>query len=151
MTNRIDIFEDMPLIYPAQSKLQFFCRNAVCEFVLRQGGVPLHPFKMFGYFLDDRVERDLIRRANNSVVGRADQIWVFGSEIADGVLLEISLAYETGRPVRFFTIATRSEEIVPLDVDSLSFENELVDAANGDIAALRHVAAGARTFQSVVK
>lgn len=105
---------------------------------------------MFDYFLGDRVARDLIRRANNSVVARADEIWIFGEEIADGVLVEISHAHENGRPVRFFSIATRASEITELDVSQLVFEQELVDLVNGDIQGLRKVVKGSIRFQDLI-
>jgi len=45
---------ELPIIFTAQSKLQFFCRDAICEFVFNQGAVPLNPFRLYGYFLADR-------------------------------------------------------------------------------------------------
>lgn len=150
MNKQVNIFEGVPLVYPAQSKLYFYCRDAVSEFVLRNGAAPLHPFRMFDYFLGDRVDRDLIRRANNTVVSRADEVWVFGTELADGVLLEVSHAHETGRPVKFFTIATRADEMRHASIEELTFEAELLEAAKGDIEALRDVVSGKRTFASVV-
>lgn len=145
-----DIFGAVPLVYPAQSKHYFFCRDAVCEFVLREGAAPLHPFRMFDYFLGDRVDRDLIRRANNNVVMRVDEVWVFGEELADGVLVEVSLAHERGKPVRFFTIAARAGEIKPVAIEALRFEEELMEAANHDEVGLREVAAGTRRFADIV-
>ncbi len=151
MSDDFDIFQAIPLVYPAQSKLYFFCRDAVCEFVLRNGAVPLHPFRMFDYFLGDRLDRDYVRRANNSVVSRADEIWVFGTELADGVLVEIAHARQHGRPVRFFSIATRSSEIVEVSIDDLTFEEELLATAQNDVPGLREVVRGTRTFHSVVR
>lgn len=132
----MNIIERRPLIYTAHSKLAFYCRDAICEYVLRQGGVPLNPFRMFEYFLNDRVERDLVRRANNTIVQSADETWVFGTKIANGVLFEIELAQDHGKAVRFFTIATRAEEIVPASPKDLSFEQELIDEYEGDCNAL---------------
>jgi hypothetical protein len=42
--------------------------------VLEKGMVPLNPFMLFDYFLLDRIDRDLVRNANNSIVVRSDQI-----------------------------------------------------------------------------
>jgi hypothetical protein len=150
VADELNIFEAVPLVYPAQSKLFFYCRDAVSEFVLRSGAAPLHPFRMFDYFLGDRVDRDLVRRANNSVVARADEIWVFGTEIADGVLVEIALARSTNRPVKFFTIATRAAEMVEVAESQLTFEQELVEAARGDLESLRKVVSGALPLHAIL-
>jgi hypothetical protein len=132
----VDVTERRPLVYTAHSKLAFFCRDVICEYVLRQGAVPLNPFRMFEYFLGDRVNRDLVRRANNTVVQAADETWVFGTEIANGVLFEIGLARKHSKPVRFFTVGTRIDEIVPVAIEDLSFEQELVEEFGGDRQAL---------------
>lgn len=145
----MDIFNPIPLVYPAQSKLHFYCRDAVCEFVLRNDAVPLHPFRLFDYFLGDRVDRNTIRRANNSLVARADELWVFGNEIADGVLVEISHAHNSHKPVRFYTIATRANEITELPIEEISFEKELLEKANENVRGLRDVLKGNLDFQEV--
>lgn len=132
----MNITERRPLIYTAHSKLSFFCRDVICEFVLTHGGVPLNPFRMFEYFLGDRIERDLVRRANNTVVQAADETWVFGTEIANGVLFEIDLARQYGKTVKFFTLGTRINEIRPATIDELSFEQELISDYGGDCKVL---------------
>jgi uncharacterized FAD-dependent dehydrogenase len=112
-------------IFTAQSKKFFYCKDAVCEFVFKEGCIPMNPFQVFGYFLGDRVDRDLVRKGNNELIGRCDELWVFGP-IADGVLFEISRAYELKMPVRFFTVETYAgqiEEIV--DTSKLIFEPEV--------------------------
>jgi hypothetical protein len=114
------------LIYTAQSKREFYCRDAVCEFVLRQGHVPLNPFRVFGYFLGDRVERDTVRRANFALQKRADELWVFGTQLADGVLAEIAFAHTNDQTVRTFSIETRADEIREVAADALTFEAELL-------------------------
>src|ERR1700722_1523275 len=85
-----------PLVYTAMSKHYFYFRMHISRYVLEQGKVPLNPFMLFDYFLLDSVERDLVRDANNSVVLRADQIWVFGP-ISNGVLAEILLARKANK------------------------------------------------------
>ncbi|MFE9321873.1 hypothetical protein ACIHDR_03575 [Nocardia sp. NPDC052278] len=136
------------LVYPAQSKLAFYSREAVCEFVLKQGAVPLHPFMIFGYFLSDRVDRDIIRNANNTVVSRVDEIWVFGDTVANGVLAEIDLANSLGKPVKYFNIATRAREIGEMDPIDLTFEEEVLKDNNHDIELLRDVVTGRRTLRN---
>jgi hypothetical protein len=112
-------------IFTAQSKKFFYSKDVICEFVFHEGGIPLNPFQVFGYFLNDRVDRALVRKGNNELISRCDELWVFGP-IADGVLFEISRAYELKLPIRFFTIGTFIKEIIEIkDLTKLIFEPEV--------------------------
>ena len=99
----------MPMVYPTHSKHYFYFREHISKFVLEKDFVPLNPFMIFHYFLLDTVERDTIRNANNNLVKKSDEIWVFGP-VSDGVLDEIRLAKQIGKPIKYFTI-TNSKEI----------------------------------------
>ena len=114
-----------PVVYTAQSKQYFYCRDAVCEFVFSQGCIPVNPFRLFDYFLGDRVDRDKIRAANAEMLSRSDQVWVFGETLADGVLAEIAQAASEGKPVRYFNIDNAASRIAELDEGSLDFEQEV--------------------------
>jgi hypothetical protein len=114
-----------PVIYTAQSKQYFYCRDAVCEFVFSRGSIPINPFRLFDYFLGDRVDRDEIRAANAEMLSRCDEVWVFGDTLADGVLIEIAQAVSEGKPVRYFSIDNQAELINDLSPDCLHFENEV--------------------------
>ena len=115
----------MPLAFTAQSKKFFYCRDTVCEYTFKQGFLPINPFRVFDYFLSDRIERDLVRRSNNQLIRSCDELWVFGP-LADGVLFELFLAAHLGKPIRFFTISTHGSEIRPIEsVDDLTFEPEV--------------------------
>jgi len=116
----------LPIVYTAQSKRSFYCRDAVCEFVFAQGAVPVNPFRAFEYFLADRAPRDLVRQANNNLVRIADEVWVFG-EIGDAVLFEILYARRLGKTVRCFSIGDRAEEIRPTSIRDIVFEPEVIE------------------------
>ena len=94
---------DLPMVYTAYSKHLFWCRELISVFVLELGAVPLNPFMIFAYFLTDKVSRDDVRRGNNTVVRRSDELWVFGP-ISDGVLSEIILAQDLGKKIRYFAV-----------------------------------------------
>lgn len=81
------------VVFTAMSKKYFYMRFLVTKFALDQGVVPINPFTSFDYFLLDAVERDTVRRANNTLVARADKLWVFG-DIADGVRAEVVQAWQ---------------------------------------------------------
>lgn len=112
------------VVFTAQSKQCFFCRNAVCEYVFKNDCIPVNPFRIFGYFLDDRVDRGLVRNGNNEMITRCDELWVFGP-ISDGVLFEIFSCIRQGKPVRFFNIATTAYEIKEISIDETTFEPEV--------------------------
>jgi hypothetical protein len=114
-----------PIVFTAQSKRHFYCREAVCEFVFAHSAIPVNPFMAFGYFLADRADRDAIRAANDALVLRSDALWVFGRDLSNGVLEEIYLAANHKMPIRFFSIDDRPERIVELHLEALRFEDEV--------------------------
>lgn len=116
--------DEMRIAFTAQSKKFFYCKDVVCEYTFKHGMLPINPFRVFDYFLSDRVDRDLIRQGNNKLIKISDELWVFGP-IADGVLFEIMSAKEMGRRIRFFTIGTKVEDIKEIDVDEVIFEPEV--------------------------
>lgn len=90
----------------------------ISKFVLEKGNCPINPFTNFDYFLCELVSRDLIRQANNFLIKKCDEIWVFG-EISNGVLKEIKLAqpikyFDTREPKRIREI---SEKEIKLEVE----------------------------------
>lgn len=116
--------DPLPLVYTAQSKRFFYCRDAVCQYVFSHHAIPVNPFRAFEYFLNDRVDRKKVRQANFNLIRVLDELWSFG-DIADGVLAEIQYAAELAKPIRFFTIDTYSYRIRPLKRTELCFEPEL--------------------------
>jgi hypothetical protein len=117
------------VVFTAMSKKYFYMRFFVTKFALEQGVVPINPFTSFDYFLLDAVERDTVRRANNTLVARADELWVFG-DIADGVRAEIVQAWQQHKTVRFF--AFRSDKyIYEVEIGDLVYENGVEALTNG--------------------
>jgi len=116
---------DKKLIYTAMTKHLFYFRMFISRFVVEQGGVPLNPFMIFDYFLLDSVDRDAVRAGNNTIVTRSDEIWVFGP-ISNGVLAEINLAKETGKPLRYFNVV-KSKDIVEVTKEDMEFEDEVAE------------------------
>lgn len=111
------------LIYTAFSKHYFYYRMFISRFVLENGCVPLNPFMLFDYFLLDSIDRDMVRDANNSIVLRADEIWVFGP-ISNGVLAEILLAKNHSKPISFFKIE-KPNRLLPILSEETEMEEEV--------------------------
>ena len=109
------------VVFTAMSKKYFYMRFFVTKFTLEQGVVPINPFTSFDYFLLDAVERDTVRRANNTLVARADELWVFG-DIADGVRAEVIQAWQQHKTVRFFAFRG-DKHIYEVTIDDLVYED----------------------------
>jgi hypothetical protein len=127
----MNIFEPKRVIYTAQSRHLFYAKMLICKFVLEQDAVPLNPFNMWGYFLYELVDRDLVRRGNNNVVRITDETWVFGP-IADGVLAEIEYTMELKKPLKFFSAGSKLTDIKPINVEELIFEPEALGRRSED-------------------
>lgn len=122
---KISNSEPLDMIFTAQSKNYFYCRDVICQYVLNQGLLPINPFRVFDYFLGDRVERDIIRQGNNQLIDTCKELWVFGP-IADGVLFEIALAKTKNKTIRFFSIGSTISDIHEIiDLSELTFEPEV--------------------------
>lgn len=119
----MNILEPKKVVYTAQSKHLFYCKMLVCKYVLEHDAIPLNPFNVWGYFLYELVDRDLVRRGNNNIIRIVDETWVFGP-IADGVLAEIEYTMELKKPLRFFSAGSKYDDIKPIDVSDLIVEPE---------------------------
>lgn len=98
------------VIFAAMSKSNFYLREYIIKFILEQGLTPTCAFMMFSYFLLDTVERRKLIRANNDLIRRSDELWVFG-DISDGVGKEINLAKSLKMEIRYFEIVRKQEEM----------------------------------------
>ena len=121
----MDRFKKRPVIYTAYSKYYFFAKMLVSSYVLDKDFIPLNPFNNWEYFMDDMVDRDLVVRGNNNLILLSDEIWTFGP-IADGVFAEVKLANSLGKPVRYFSVGKKLEDIHTLTNKELIFEEELL-------------------------
>lgn len=112
-----------PLVYTAFSKHYFYYRMHISKYVLEQNKIPLNPFMIFDYFLLDTVDRNVIREANNNLVKRSDELWVFGP-VSNGVLAEIMIAKKHQKPLSFFSIQ-KPHTIVSISKQEVVLENDI--------------------------
>ncbi len=112
-----------PLVYTAMSKHLFYFRMHISKFVLEQGKVPLNPFMIFEYFMLDTIDRNVVRQGNNTLVQKADEVWVFGS-VSDGALAEIKIAKANKKPVRYFNVV-KSKNIVEVTKENVVMEPDV--------------------------
>lgn len=112
--------EAKKVVFTAQSCKNFHQRMLICKHAFEQWVIPINPFTLFGYYLYELVDRDLIRNANNNIIKRCDELWVYG-EISDGVLVEIQMFQTLQKPIRYFDISH-----LPQTIQEITTTNDLV-------------------------
>ena len=70
-----------------------------------RGFIPVAPHLLFPQFLDDSLEEDrqLGMFMGLVLLTKCAEIWVFGSEVSEGMSAEIDKARQRDMPVRYFT------------------------------------------------
>lgn len=116
--------QERKVVFTAQSCRNFHNRMLICKHAFEQGVVPVNLFNVFGYFLYELVDRDLVRNGNNNLLKRCDELWVYG-EISNGVLAEIEMFREIGKPIHYFDISNLPKEVKEITKDELVFEKEV--------------------------
>ncbi len=96
-------------------------REHIVKFILEKGFTPTCAFMMYSYFLLDTVERDSLLSANNELIRRSDELWVFGP-ISDGVRCEIELAESLGKTIKYFGLNALKNDFTEVSPNSLAVE-----------------------------
>lgn len=98
-----------PLVYVASAYSGDVTTNTekakqYCRFAMEQGQIPLAPHLMFPQFMNDDVpaERELAIFMDVILLGKCDELWVFGDSITEGMAVEIEVAKKRRQPIRFF-------------------------------------------------
>ena len=89
-----------------------------CRILAMMGIQPLAPHLYFTRFLKDDVaaERDTGIRFALSWLEQADELWVFGERVSDGMAQEIAKAKELGKPVHTLPEPGRVAELLMLNL-----------------------------------
>lgn len=101
---------EMPVVFTAHSAESAYLREKVCQHAYQHGVVPVNPWMLNGYFLYGMVSKQEVRAANNTLLARCDELWVYG-EVSDGVAVEIADAEARGQRVRYFSLDHYGEAI----------------------------------------
>ena len=106
-----------PLVYicsPFSGKVKKNKRKArkYCRFALEQHTIPFAPHLLFPQFMDDNnpKERQTAMFMNMVMLGKCEQLWVFGENYSKGMKEEIQKAKERRKKIRYFT--EKMEEIL---------------------------------------
>lgn len=75
------------------------------RFAVRQACIPLAPHLLFPQFMDDSVpaERSIALFMGMVLLGKCEQVWVFGRTISTGMAAEIEKAEKKNIPIHYFT------------------------------------------------
>ncbi len=92
----------------------------ITRYILEKGRIPLTIFTLYDYFLLDTVDRKFMIEANNVLVARSDELWIFGP-VSEGVAKEIRVAESLGKPVSYFAIK-KPHRIVKIQKSQVEYE-----------------------------
>lgn len=93
----------MKIIFTAHSSRNAYYSMEFCKYVFVKGNTPINLFNLYGYFLNGLVNKEKIFNANNEILKRCDELWVFG-EITEGVRIEIEIAKKRKIPIKYFKL-----------------------------------------------
>ena len=98
--------------YNGNTKLNVARAERYCRFAYTQGAVPIAPHLHNPRFLDDSIpeERQAGIQLGIEILRRANEIWVFGNRLTEGMEAELRAAQQMKIPVRYFN--DRCEEVL---------------------------------------
>lgn len=78
--------------------------RAFCRFALEKNCIPLAPHLLFPQFMDDDIpqERELAMFMNMVLLGKCNELWVFGDIISKGMAQEIEKSKKRKQLIRYF-------------------------------------------------
>ena len=98
-----------PLVYVASPYAGDITHNTeqtrrYCRYAVDQGCIPLAPHLLFPQFMDEgnKQEREMGLFFALVLLGKVDELWVFGSHISKGMAQEIKKASKRGLPIKHF-------------------------------------------------
>ena len=75
-----------------------------CKYVYRQGHIPFAPHLFFPRFLNEhnREEREVGIQLGIEILKRADELWIFGNTVTNGMKQEIEAAKKFNKIIKYF-------------------------------------------------
>lgn len=65
--------------------------------------IPIAPHLLFPQFMDDDEERELALFMDMVLLGKCEELWVFGETVTEGMSAEIAKAKRKNMKIRYFT------------------------------------------------
>lgn len=125
--------KERTLVFTAYGKELMYEAYSISKLVLDLEHIPINPFLNFGYNLGDSIGfTHLVRNANNGLVARCDELWVFSKEegkiLADGVEREIGIARSAGKKIKYWVRDGASwKNYAHEEAKTMAFEEEMGD------------------------
>ena len=98
-----------PLVYVASpfagnTEYNISKARGYCRFAVTKGCIPIAPHLLYPQFMDDddKEQRELGLFFALILLGKCDELWVFGERVSDGMAAEIAKAKKRGMPVKYF-------------------------------------------------
>lgn len=98
----------LPLVYvcsPYAGDIEKNTENAkrYSRFAVDSGAIPVTPHLMYPQFMDERTERQLALKMGIVLLGKCEQVWVFGDRISAGMAFEIKKAEKMRKKIRYIS------------------------------------------------
>lgn len=77
--------------------------RAFCRFAVVKRAIPVAPHLLFPQFMSEEKERNLALFMGIILLGKCEEIWVFGDHISEGMTGEIAKAEKMRKKIRYFT------------------------------------------------
>ncbi len=88
--------------YRGNERVNVLRARNYCRFVVSKKCVPIAPHLLFPQFVTEATERGMAMKMDYLLLRRCDEVWAFG-EITEGMAIEIEMADDEGKRVRYFT------------------------------------------------
>ena len=79
------------------------------RFAVDEGVIPLAPHLLLPLYMDEEKEREEAIAMDLVILGKCDELWVFGKDLSNGMKAEIKEAKRLGMFIRYFTEECREE------------------------------------------
>lgn len=77
--------------------------RAYSRFAVAKHTIPVTPHLLYPQFMDEETERELALFMGIILLGKCDEVWVFGGTISEGMEAEIAKAKKQRKRIRYFT------------------------------------------------
>jgi hypothetical protein len=74
-----------------------------CRYAVERGAIPIAAHLLFPQFISEATERELAMFMDMVLMGKCEEVWVFGTAISAGMAAEITKAKRRNMRIRYFT------------------------------------------------
>ncbi|MDY3893294.1 MAG: DUF4406 domain-containing protein [Candidatus Cryptobacteroides sp.] len=83
-----------------------------CRFAVDQGAIPIAPHLFLPQFMSETKERELALFMGVVLLGKCEQMWVFGEKVSPGMASEIAKAKKRNMTIRYFNEECKEKDRV---------------------------------------